>query len=496
MSSNPTTTTDEFIKASGVEEILSALKATIAQREANGQKFIVSDVYDNEGNQYVDLVQEGGGVWGVALLGYTYILEKMGIRFFSLAGTSAGAINTMLMAAIHNKEEPKTEKIIAVFLQLNMFGFVDGKKDNWKITRWIKKIIQQFILKKNYLSRVKKTFKIIVASLVFFSFLAPISAFTPFHKLTFWLSITSISIWILVIILLIFLFYRIKTIAKTGYGLNEGRAFYVWMSKILHDHKIDSLEDLKIHFCKTPPDLKVRRDANRDLITEQEIKPPSSPMLVIVASDISTGNKIEFPRMWKMYWPDLKSVNPASFVRASMSIPIFFETYKIPVQPSSNAKEIWKDLLNWNGEIPKQVELVDGGVLSNFPINVFYNSKYIIPRMPTFGIRLGGSGINEAKQINSAGAYFSSLLSTLRSNTDKDFINKNKAFELAVKEVDLSEYSWLNFFMNDKDKQAIFKKGAQAASDFILNFNWEDYKRQRLNNNEVLQSQQVNPNNW
>ena len=37
-------------------------------------------------------MQEGGGVWGIALLGYTYILEKMGIRFFSLAGTSAGAI--------------------------------------------------------------------------------------------------------------------------------------------------------------------------------------------------------------------------------------------------------------------------------------------------------------------------------------------------------------------------------------------------------------------
>ena len=32
---------------------------------------------DKSGNYYVDLVQEGGGVLGIALVGYTYILEQM-----------------------------------------------------------------------------------------------------------------------------------------------------------------------------------------------------------------------------------------------------------------------------------------------------------------------------------------------------------------------------------------------------------------------------------
>jgi NTE family protein len=31
-----------------------------------------SDIIDNKGNKYVDLVQKGGGVLGVALVGYTY----------------------------------------------------------------------------------------------------------------------------------------------------------------------------------------------------------------------------------------------------------------------------------------------------------------------------------------------------------------------------------------------------------------------------------------
>ena len=35
-----------------------------------------SDIVDEFGNQYVDLVQEGGGVLGIALLGYTYVLEE------------------------------------------------------------------------------------------------------------------------------------------------------------------------------------------------------------------------------------------------------------------------------------------------------------------------------------------------------------------------------------------------------------------------------------
>ena len=43
-----------------------------------------SDIIDASGNQYVDLVQEGGGVLGIALLGYTYTLEQIGIRFSAL----------------------------------------------------------------------------------------------------------------------------------------------------------------------------------------------------------------------------------------------------------------------------------------------------------------------------------------------------------------------------------------------------------------------------
>ena len=230
---------------------------------------------------------------------------------------------------------------------------------------------------------------------------------------------------------------------------------------------------------------------------EDDVLPPSSPMLIIVASEISTGNKVEFPRMWDLYWQDLKSVPPAAFVRASMSIPFFFETYKIKVSPSlQTLQTTWKNHLNWEGAIPFEVEMVDGGVLSNFPINVFYNAKYIIPRMPTFGIRLGDEKENATNSLSNLGGYIGSLISTLRSTTDKEFLNKYKAFSLGVKTVDLTGHSWLNFFLDDQEKKELFKKGAQAAIDFLLAFDWIDYKNQRLKNAAVLEGQKENPNNW
>lgn len=62
--------------------------------KAVGLGKVVSDIVsaDDEPIQYVDLVQKGGGVLGVALVGYVYVLEQAGIRFLKLAGTSAGAI--------------------------------------------------------------------------------------------------------------------------------------------------------------------------------------------------------------------------------------------------------------------------------------------------------------------------------------------------------------------------------------------------------------------
>ena len=100
--------TKAFIDRSDAGKVITELQTYFAKQPAG---FKVSDVNDGH-YQYVDLVQQGGGVWGIALAGYTYVLEQMGIRFFSVAGTSAGAINAMLIACMGNKEEEKSTAIV------------------------------------------------------------------------------------------------------------------------------------------------------------------------------------------------------------------------------------------------------------------------------------------------------------------------------------------------------------------------------------------------
>lgn len=68
------------------------------------------------------LVMKGGGVKGLALAGAIVELENEGVRFDAVAGTSAGAIAAVLLAAGYTGLE--LEKILR---ELNFRSFLDGK---------------------------------------------------------------------------------------------------------------------------------------------------------------------------------------------------------------------------------------------------------------------------------------------------------------------------------------------------------------------------------
>ncbi|MGH7444998.1 MAG: patatin-like phospholipase family protein, partial [Longimicrobiales bacterium] len=108
--------------AIAVEHMVAPLR-----RELAGKEF--SDILDAEGHQYVDLVLEGGGMLGIALVGYTYVLEQAGIRFLRLGGTSAGAINALLLAALESREHAKTDEVVRLLANQNFYEFVDGDRD-------------------------------------------------------------------------------------------------------------------------------------------------------------------------------------------------------------------------------------------------------------------------------------------------------------------------------------------------------------------------------
>jgi len=204
-----------------------------------------------------------------------------------------------------------------------------------------------------------------------------------------------------------------------------------------------------------------------------------------------TENKIEFPKMWNLFKSNPNELHPARFVRASMSIPIFFESHMIVNIDREHPviQAAWKEYFGIDDieQIPTDARFVDGGMLSNFPVNIFYNAKIAEPRLPSFGIDLIEVNEDETSQpesINSytwsMGDYFARMLNTMRNYYDKDFMIKNKVYGKGVGQINLHGFNWLNFFISDQDKKDMFAKGAQAATEFLKTFNWEEYKEGRI----------------
>ncbi len=393
-------------------------------------KKVYSDIIDEEGNQYVDLVQEGGGVFGIALVGYTYIMEKAGIRFFSLAGTSAGAINTIMIAGLGKIGDPVSEKILDILARQNLFDFVDGSSS-------LKRIVQRYVDGKKCVT-----------------FLAILNSF------------------------------RIRRYLKRHLGLNPGDTFQEWVDENLKNAGIVTLADLMQHRQKVPK--LYHRETKAEIQREAAIQ--------IITSDITTKSKITFPGMAELYWPDTNSVRPSCFVRASMSIPFFFYPYVVENIPDAGTTEDpgmpkektrWHKHTGYRGKIPEKVHFVDGGMLSNFPINAFHRPG--MPAKPTFGARLS-TWRKEAKPIEKLKSFPGSMISTMRQLHDYDFLLQNDDYNKLICNIncDAQEdengepiYNWLDFNMSEELRIELFNLGAEKALEFLDDFEWSQYRDSR-----------------
>ena len=465
-------TVDQFTNNDVVKKCLEDLKSTFPP---GGKSFIVSDVIDNEGHQYVNLVQKGGGVLGVALVGYTYILEQMGIRFIRLAGTSAGAINTAIMVAIGTKQDAKSVQVLDIICKLKFIDLVDGHP----VARWA---ISKFITHTDFSKKVKNFISITFLCLALilagdFIFLGLQHSF-PWVSILTTLFFVLTGMWLLFVGIILVLFNTLlKRLKNSGFGINPGDFFYDWIKNLLIENGVKTVSDMNTKASAPVPGLHLRNDHPEKLNN-------LNGDVTFITSDLASQNKIEFPRMWDLFRLNENDLQPAGFIRASMSIPVFFESYFINDIPNKDEKikKSWKERFGEENP-PSSARFVDGGILSNFPINLFYNPKVITPRLPSFGIDLDDSSPGDAGK-SAAGwslmGYFGRIFNTIRFYYDKDFLIKNKVFIKGIGTINLAGYNWLNFFLSDNDKIEMFAKGAVAATKFLKEFDWEAYKSDRV----------------
>ena len=404
----------DFTQEEKVRDLLSDLKEACEDKP-------FSDVVDDEGNQYVDVVMEGGGVLGVALVGYTYVLEEMGLRFLRVGGTSAGSINAVLVAGLGTPDQRKSQGIIEELANINFWDFVDGDGD-----------VRDF-----------------VATLVHNSNLFKLG----------WKGMQVIDslVW--------------------GLGLNPGDRFLEWLSNLLEREGVGTSQKLHDRMATMPAGLRTRDG--------EPLSPdPAKSPLALVAADVSTQTKVEFPKMAPLYWRDPGEVDPALYVRASMSIPYFFSPLRVEKVPQGNeARDRWDELAGYAEEPPSVCTFVDGGIMSNFPIDLFHVQDRL-PKAPTFGVKLGTDKRRSEKidwTLQLTAAVFRSASHCL----DYDFITRNPDYKKLVSYIDTGEHGWLDFDLQDEAKVDLFLRGARKAAEFLRGFDWAGYKKIRQQKKEL-----------
>ena len=379
-------------------------------------RLTLSDVVDDQGRQYVDLVLEGGGTLGVALLGYVYVLEQMNVRFLQLAGTSAGSIVSMLLAGGGPIDAPKSVWLIKEVAGKDFSDFMDGDDD---VQRFMDALLDPDSKKRKIARYSAKIFDDV----------------------------------------------------KEHYGLNPGLHFQEWLTGLLNDKGVFTLGDLKKVRRQTPAGLRNRLDGSPYDATRHE-------RVALVTAEVTTETKVVFPEMAPLYYAQPDAVNPAEFVRASMSVPLLFYPYVAKNIPNTaDSAALWQQMANYRGPVPPEAYFVDGGTLSNFPIALFHKLDGP-PSAPTFGVKIGIDR-DSYHQNDSFGDFFGATLNAMMSYGDNDFIVQHPDYGRLIGFIDSGDYNWLDFSISEEGKLDLFVRGARAAAAFLKNFDWAAYKQLR-----------------
>lgn len=176
--------------------------------------------------------------------------------------------------------------------------------------------------------------------------------------------------------------------------------------------------------------------------------------LRIIVSDISEGEMCILPDDLPKYNQQPEHFSVAEAVRLSMSIPFFFEPGEL------------------NGHT-----IVDGGILSNFPLWVYDASQDRAPRCPTFGFQLTNEKRNP-RPIQGAAEILSSMFDTMMVAHDRRHQREHDQGRIIG--IDTSKVSVTKFNLNDKDKDYLYRQGYESARTFLLDkWDWQKHLESR-----------------
>jgi NTE family protein len=304
-----------------------------------------------------DLVLEGGGVRGIALVGAISALEDHGYRFHRVAGSSAGAVVGALVAS-----GLSATRLREIMRDVDYRRFQDVR------------------------------------------------------------GVARLGVPGQLLALL------------TRSGIHEGAELKEWLRGLLDAQDVRTFADLRTG------------DAQSSLRAEQDHR------LVVMASDLSHGRLRRLPWDYPVYGLDPDGVDVVDAVRASASIPYFYRPVRLRDRVAG--ADTW---------------LVDGGLLSNFPIAIFDRTDGALPRWPTIGIRLSErpdalQGV--ANRITGPLTMTRAMIDTMSGFHDRIHLDDPSVVARTIF-VDTLKVRATDFDLDRRTQRALFDNGRRAAERFL-----------------------------
>ena len=175
--------------------------------------------------------------------------------------------------------------------------------------------------------------------------------------------------------------------------------------------------------------------------------------LKLVASDLTNGRMIVLPDDLQKYDIDAKNFSVASALRMSCGIPFFFEPVTLKTGKGDSV-------------------IVDGGVLSNFPLWVFDDREGRKGR-PIIGLKLSRRREEQRPhEIKNGLNLFEALFSTMKDAHDERYISRRHERDIIFIPVD--DYSATQFDLDAETKETLLEIGRNRTIQFLKS--WPRYK--------------------
>jgi NTE family protein len=236
-------------------------------------------------------------------------------------------------------------------------------------------------------------------------------------------------------------------------GLYPGSYLEEWLQPILQELGVRTFSDLRIEQSDDP---------------EMSLPPDRRYRLVVHTSDITREQLVRLPWDYRYYGLAAGEQEVAGAVRASMSIPFFFE----PVTVQTRAADI-KVPLPDGTFIPQHydagtVTWVDGGMLANFPIGAFDRIDSQPARWPTIGIKLSSlqTMFPATRACGSALSVAIRTMHTLINEWDSNHVDQTTAARTIF--VDHAGLTATQFDLTQAQQDQLFINGVSAATSFII----------------------------